>query len=217
MGLTNPGGALGRFSVLLISRKLLTLSAIPLFSIDLFLLASLLALLAGLNLSFLIGALVCFIEITKVVPFESVEVFRKDPFLALYFSLYSSMIFLLLCLLPSAALFTLTIWPLGPPPPRSPLRWRPHKELCFDWSVDLSTGVFSIRANVKPPSSQWIPIKQTSNRASSYSTLASVFILTPTFFWVTFDRILSFSKHVSLLKAKFFPRLKVLRCISAFP
>ena len=38
---------------------------------------------------------------------------------------------------------------------------------------------------------------------------------TPTSFGVTFDRTLSFSKHVSLLKAKFFPRLKVLRCISA--
>ena len=32
---------------------------------------------------------------------------------------------------------------------------------------------------------------------------------------VTLNRTLSFSKHVSLLKAKFFPRLKALRCISA--
>ena len=61
-------------------------------------------------------------QITKVVPFESVEVFRKDPFLALYFSLSSSMIFLFLCLLPSAVLFTLTIWSFGPPHPRSLLR-----------------------------------------------------------------------------------------------
>ena len=38
---------------------------------------------------------------------------------------------------------------------------------------------------------------------------------TPTFLGVTFDRTLSFSKHVSLLKAKCFPRLKALRCISA--
>ena len=37
----------------------------------------------------------------------------------------------------------------------------------------------------------------------------------PTFLGVTFDRTLSFSKHVSLLKAKFFPRHKALRCISA--
>ena len=39
---------------------------------------------------------------------------------------------------------------------------------------------------------------------------------TPIFFGVTFDRTLSFSKHVSSLKAKFFPRLKALRCITAF-
>ena len=38
---------------------------------------------------------------------------------------------------------------------------------------------------------------------------------TPTFLGVTFDRTLSFSKHVSSLKAKFFPRLTALRCISA--
>ena len=81
--------------------------------------------------------------------FESVEVFRKDPFLALYFSLSSSMIFWPLCLLPSAAVFTLTIWPFGPPHPRFPLRWRPHKEVCFGWSAGLSTGVFlSIRGNM---------------------------------------------------------------------
>ena len=38
---------------------------------------------------------------------------------------------------------------------------------------------------------------------------------TPIFLGVTFDRTLSFSKHVSSLKTKFFPRLKALRCISA--
>ena len=38
---------------------------------------------------------------------------------------------------------------------------------------------------------------------------------TQTFLGVIFDRTLSFSKHVSSLKAKFFPRLKALRCISA--
>ena len=84
---------------------------------------------AGLPLFFLIDTLVWFIKITSTAPFEFVEVFRKDPFLALYYSLSLSMISLLLCLLPSAALFTLTIWSFSPPPPRSPLRWRPHKEL----------------------------------------------------------------------------------------
>ena len=65
MGLTNPGRALGRSFLLLISQKLSTLSGIPPFSTNSFRLASLLALLVGLNLSFLIGALVWFIKITK--------------------------------------------------------------------------------------------------------------------------------------------------------
>ena len=38
---------------------------------------------------------------------------------------------------------------------------------------------------------------------------------TPTFLGITFDRTLSFSKHVSSLKAKFLPCLGALRCISA--
>ena len=68
----------------------------------------------------------------------------------------------------------LAIWSSSP---RSPLRWRPHKELCFDWSADLSTGVFlSIRANARPPSSQWISTKLTSSPTSSYLDLASVSI-----------------------------------------
>ena len=216
MGLTNPGRALGRSCLLSISRKLLTLSGIPPFSRNLFRLGSLLALLVGLNLSFLIGALVWFFKITKVASFESVEVFRKDLFLALYFSPYVLMIFRPLCLLPSAALFRLTIWPFGPPPPRFPLRWRPHKELCFDWSAGMSTGVFlSIRANVSPPSSQWDPHQ--ANLQPNLLLLGSRlrFNPTPTFLGVTFDRTLLFSKHVSSLKAKFFPRLKALRCISA--
>ena len=90
MGLTNPGRALGRFFLLSISLKLLTLSGILPFSKNLFPLASLLALLVGLNLSFLIGALAWSIKITKVVSFKCVEVFCKDPFLAGYFSLSSS-------------------------------------------------------------------------------------------------------------------------------
>ena len=52
---------------------------------------------------FLIGALAWFIKITKVAPFESVEMFSKDPFLALYFSLSLSVIFLLFYL--SSAVF----------------------------------------------------------------------------------------------------------------
>ena len=103
--------------------------------------------------------------------------FRKNSFLALYFSLFSIMIFQSLCLFLSAALFTLTIWLFNLPPDRSLLRWRPHKELCFNWSTGLSTGVFlSIRANVSPPSFQWTPTKLTSSSTSSYSAPASVSI-----------------------------------------
>ena len=68
----------------------------------------------------------------------------------------------------------LAIWSSSP---RSLLWWRPHKELCFDWSTGLSTGVFlSIRENVRPPF-QWIPTKLTSSPTSSYSAPASVSIL----------------------------------------
>ena len=118
-GFNKPCRALGRSCLLSIFPKPLTLSGIPLFSTTSFLLASLLALLLGLNLSFLTGALAWFIKITKAAPFETVEVFRKDPFLALHFSLSSLAIFRSLCLLPSAVLFTLTsgqlvLLPLGP-------------------------------------------------------------------------------------------------------
>ena len=136
---------------------------------------------------------------------------RKDPFLALYFSLSSLMIFRHLCLLPLAVLFTLTIWSFGPPPRWSPLRWRSHKELCFDWIAGLSTGVFlSIRANVRPPSSQWIP----TNPISSYSAPASVSIPLQLFSGSPSTVHFPFL-NVSSLKAKFFPRLQALRCISA--
>ena len=65
MSLTNPGRALEQSSLLSISLKLLTLSGIPLFSTNLFRLACILALLVGLNLSLLMGALLWSIKITK--------------------------------------------------------------------------------------------------------------------------------------------------------
>ena len=103
--------------------------------------------------------------------------FRKDPFLALYFSLFSSIIFWLLCHLPSATLFTLTIWPFGFPSPQSPLQWKPHKELCFDWSAGLSTSVFlPIQAIMRAPYSEWMATKLTSSPTFFYSAPASVSI-----------------------------------------
>ena len=66
---------------------------------------------------------------TKVAHIEFVEMFGKDPFLVLYFSIFSSMIFLFLGPLPSAALFMLTTWSFVPRPPRYLVRWSPHKDL----------------------------------------------------------------------------------------
>ena len=64
---------------------------------------------------------------------------------------------------------------------------------------------------MRPPFSQWIPTKLTSG--PTFSAPASV--STQLQLEVTFDRTLSFSKPVSSLMAKFFPRLKALGCISA--
>ena len=156
------------------------------------------------------------IKITKAVPFESVEVFRKDPFLALYFSLSSLMIFRLFCLLPSAVLSyadDLAIWSSSPSVPTAVEatqgalfrleRW--HENWCLPLNPSkCEASFFSVdphQANLQP------------NLLLLGSCLR--FNPTPTFLGVTFDRTLSFSKHVSSLKAKSFPRLKALRCISA--
>ena len=63
--------------------------------------------------------------------------------------------------------------------------------------------------------SRWISIKLISSPTSIFSTSLLCFNPTPTFFGVTFDRILSYSKHVWLLKAKVFSRFKIVHCICA--
>ena len=78
----------------------------------------------------------------------------------------------------------------------------------------LSTGVFlSIRANVRPPFFQWIPTKLTSSPISFYS--APAFVSIPLQSYLGSPSTALFPKHVSSLKAKFFPLLKALRSISA--
>ena len=208
MSLTNPGRALGQPCLLLISPKLLTLSGIPPFSINLFQLASLLVLLVGLNLSYLIGALVWFIKITKAVPFEFVEVFRKDPLLALYFSPYS--INDLPASLPSSVSCSLyaddlAIWSFSPSVPTV---------------VEAAQGALF---RLDRYSEYWCLLNPNKCEASFFSVdphqanlQLNLLLLgsrlrfnpTPTFLGVTFDRTLSSSKHVSSMNAKFFPRLK---------
>ena len=123
------------------------------------------------------------------------------------------MIFLFLCLLPSAVLSMLTFRPFGFPPPRFQLRLRPHKQLCFDWMVVLSTGFFLNPSKCK--ASFFLVDRHQANFQPHLLLLNSHLRFNPTFLGVTFDRTLSFSKHVSLLKAKLFLRPKALCCISA--
>ena len=74
----------------------------------------------------ILSRLLFFLESNSILSPRGVP--QGSVFLALYFSLFSSIISLLLCLLPSAALFTLTIWSFGPPLPRSLLQWKLHKK-----------------------------------------------------------------------------------------
>ena len=214
MGLTNPGRALEQSSLLSISLKLLTRSGIPLFSTNLFRLTSLLALLVRLNLSFLTGALVWFFKITKAATFKSVEVFCKDPFLALFFSLSINDLPASLPSSVSCPLYAddLAIWSSSSLVPTvveaaqgALLRLERWSEYwCLPLNPSKCEASFSMdfhQANLQP------------NLLLLGSRLR--FNPTPTFLGVTFDRTLSFSKHVSSLKTKFFPRLKALRCISA--
>ena len=139
--------------------------------------------------------------------------FRKDPFLTLFFSLYSLMIFRPLCLLPSAALFTVTIGSFGP---RSPLWWRPYQEFCFDWSAGLSIGVFlSIRAIVRPLLSHWIPTKLTSSPTSSYLAPASVSIPLQLFLVSPSTALFPFLNMYLRWRPSFSHVSRPLRCISA--
>ena len=216
MGLTNPGRALGRFSLLSISLKLLTLPGMPPFSTNSFRLASLLALLVGLNLSFS-DSRACVVyqnhkshsfRVRRGVPQGSV----LGPVLFYFFindlpaSLPSSV---------SCSLYAddLAIWSSSPSVPTAVEatqgalfrleRWSEY------WCLPLNpskceTSFFSVdphQANLQPN------LLLLGSRLRFYPT--------PTFLGVTFDRTLSFSKHVSSLKAKFFPRLKAIRCISA--
>ena len=136
------------------------------------------------------GALLWFFKIEKVTPFEYVEVFCKDSFLVVCFFLFINDLSASSCHLPLSLLFMMTTWPFSPHLPRPLPRWRLHKNLCFDCSAGLGTGVFSIRANARSPFSWLIPTKVPPSPLLVQLSLP--LNRTPTFLWVTFDRTLFF-------------------------
>ena len=137
--------------------------------------------------------------------------FHKDPFLDLDFSHYSLMIFRPHCLLPSAPLYAddLAIWCFSPSAPTAVEATQAALFRLERWCLPLNwskceASFFSVaphQVNLQP------------NLLLLGSRLR--FNPTPISLGVTFDRTHSFSKHVSSLKAKFFPHLKALRCVSA--
>ena len=216
MGVTNPGRALGRFCLLSISPKLLTLSGIPPFSANLFRLASLNC-FARWTQSFLPDRRACVVfQNHKSGSFRVRRGVPQGPVLgSVLFSLFIND---LPASMPSSVRCSFyaenqAIWSFSPSVPTAVEatqealfrleRWSEYWCLSLN-SSKCEASFFSVdshQANLQP------------NLFLLGSRLR--FNPTPTFFGVTFNRTLSFSKHVYSLKAKFFPHLKALRCISA--
>ena len=212
MGLTNPGQALGRSCLLFISSKLLALSWNPALFHKL-ISAGLSPCFARWTQSLLSDRRACvvfqnhksrFFRVRRSVPQGSIH----GPIL---FSLFIND---LPASLPSSVSCShyaddLAIWSSSPSVPTA---------------VEASQGALF---RLERWSEYWcFPLNPSKCEASFFSVdpHRAIFLLlgsrlrfnpTPTFLGVTFDRTLSFSKHVPSLKAKFFPRLKALRCISA--
>ena len=123
------------------------------------------------------------------------------------------MISLLLCLLPSAALFIaddLSIWPLFlsvltalEATQGALIRLEIWSEY---WCRPLSPSKCEASFSINPHQASLQPDLLLFNSLLRFNP-------TPTFLGVTFDRTLSFSKHVSSLKTKFFADLKALRSL----
>ena len=113
--------------------------------------------------------------------------------------------------------------PASPPTSISYLLYAGHLAFCslmcegytrsFDWSrADISTGIFF---SIVTPLFL-VDHHQSNRQYYFFFNYPLRFNPTPTFLGVIFKRTLPFSKHVSLLKAQFFHRLKAVHCISDF-
>ena len=141
--------------------------------------------------------------------------FCKDPFLAQYFSLF---IIDLPASLPSSVSCSLyaddlAIWSSSPSVPTAV---EATQGALFQ--LELWSEYWCLPLNVSKCEISFFSVDpHQANLQPNLLLLGSRLRFNPTstFLGVTFDRTLSFSKSVSSLKAKFFPRLKALRCISA--
>ena len=143
--------------------------------------------------------------------------FRKHPFLALYFSLFINDLPASLPSSVSCSIYAddLAMWSSYPSVPTA---------------VEATQGALF---RLERWSEYWcLPLNPSKCEAPFFSmdphqaNLQPKLLLlgsrlrfnpTPTFLGVTFDRTLSFYKHVSSLKAKFFPRLKAYLCFLMGP
>ena len=216
MDLTNSGRAHGRSCVLLISLKLLTLSGIPPSSINSFRLASLLALLVGLNLSFLIRRACVVYQNHKSRSFRVRRGVPQGSVLGpvLFFLFIND----LLASLPSSVNCSLYADDLA--------MW--SSSLSVPTAVEATQGALF---RLERWSEYWcLPLNSRKCEASFFSVdpyqtslQPNLLLLNsrlrfnsiPTFLGATFDRTISFSKPVSLMKARYFSGLKTLLCISA--
>ena len=160
-----------------------------------------------------------FIKITKVVPLDVLQkgVLQKFVLGPILFSLFIND---LPASLPSSISSSLYVDNLA--------IWFPS--LSVPTAVEATQGALF---QLEPSSEYWcLPLNPSKCGVSFFSVdphqanlqpnlllLGSGLCFNPTltFLGGTFNCTLSFSKHVSSLKAKFFPCLKALRCISASP
>ena len=215
MGLTNPDQTLRRSSLLSISLKLMTLFGIPPFFINSFWLAFFFALLVGLNLSFLTAALVRFIKIAKVV-FSSSS--RRSARIRSCRVLLPLLINNLPASLPSSVSCSIYANGLAI---RSSSRSVPAAKEATEGALFQLERWSEYRCLFLNASKREVSLFSVDPHQANLQPNLLLFNSpihlnpTPTSLGITFDHTLSFSKHVYSLKAKFFPRLKALRCISA--